>query len=57
MNETSALARRAIGSTSASRQTAFLVVAVATTTVWGHTLDEIRVGEFSAVPVGTSISA
>ncbi len=30
----------------------FAVVVVATAAVWGHTVDEMRIGEMSAVPAG-----
>lgn len=30
----------------------FGVMAAATATVWGHTIDEIRIGELSAIPAG-----
>lgn len=31
---------------------AFGLVAAGTAAVWGHTIDEIRIGEFSAIPAG-----
>jgi hypothetical protein len=46
-----AISNVAVGARVWSREAVlFAAVVVATVAVWGHTVDELRIGEFSAVP-------
>lgn len=48
----SSLGLSAVARHGVSEAAAFAAMAAATAAVWGHTVDEIRIGELSAIPAG-----
>jgi hypothetical protein len=52
MSEGRAVAQPSLATRWTSDAATFGIVIAATAAVWGHTIDEIRIGEMSAIPAG-----